>query len=240
MTIRDGGHPRDELAAFALGILEAEERARVDAHLDRCTSCRAETRAYQETMWDIAEASSLAQPPAYIRERIIARERRRAEAPPATRRTLGATLLDFLRRPLPLAIPLALAAILVFSVVQVSDLRARSDAYARALDGVVGARVVALAETGEAQGRGSLIVPTAGDPYLLLRLPAPSAGRTWQAWVLRGDTALPAGLVQREGGVDLIRLTTPLTPGDSVAVTQEDAAGAQQPTSKPVLVGRGG
>ncbi len=240
MTIRNGGHPRDELAAFALGILEPGERARVDAHLDRCTSCRAETRAYEETMWDIAEASSLARPPAYIRERIVTRERRRAAVPPAVRRSLGATVLDFLRRPLPLAIPLALAAFLVFSAVQVLDLRARSEAYARALDGVVGARVVSLAETGEAQGRGSLIVPSSGDPYLLLRLPAPSAGRTWQAWVLRGDVVLPAGLAQSRGDVDVIRLTTPLAAGDSVGVTQEDAAGAQQPTSKLVLVGRGG
>ena len=240
MTIREGGHPRDELAAFALGILDPEERARVDAHLDRCDSCRAETRAYQETLWDIAEASSLAQPPAYIRERIVTRERPRAAAPPSPQRSFGATVVDFLRRPLPLAIPLALAAILVFSAVQVADLRARSDAYSRALDGVVGARVVALAETGEAAGRGSLVVPSAGDPYLLLRLPALRAGRTWQAWVLRGDAALPAGLLQREGGVDVIRLTTPLVAGDSVAVTEEDSAGAQQPSTKPVLVGRAG
>ena len=240
MTLRDGGHPRDELAAFALGILDPEERARVDAHIERCNSCRAETRAYEETLWDIAEASSLAQPPAYIRERIVTRERPRAAAPPMPQRSLGAAILDFLRRPLPLAIPLALAAVLVFSAVQVADLRARSDSYSRALDGVVGARVVALAETGETAGRGSLVVPSGGEPYLLLRLPAPPAGRTWQAWVLRGDAALPAGLLQKEGGVDVIRLTTPLAAGDSVAVTQEDAAGSQRPTTKPVLVGRTG
>ncbi len=239
MTIRGAEHPRDELAAYALGILEREERARVDAHLHRCGSCRSEARAYEETMWDIAEASSHAQPPAYIRDRIVTRERSRA-TPGVVRRPLGAAVLDFLRRPLPLAIPLGLAAMLVFSAVQVADLRARSDSYGRALDGVVGARVVALAETGEISGRGSLVIPNGAQPYLLLRLPAPSAGRTWQAWVLRGDLAVPAGLAQTRDGVDLIRLTAPLASGDSVVVTQEDAAGALQPTSKPVLLGRGG
>ncbi|MDP9265856.1 MAG: anti-sigma factor [Chloroflexota bacterium] len=237
---RGGEHPRDELAAFALGILEPEERTRVEAHLDGCSSCRAEARSYEETMWDIAEASSLARPPAHIRERIVTRERSRARAPRVVRLGLGATLVDFLRRPMPLAIPLGLAAIIVFSAVQAAELRGRSDAYARALDGVVGARVVALAETGEAPGRGSLVIPSGGEPYLLLKLSTPPAGRTWQAWVLRGDVALPAGLAQTRDGIDVIVLTAPLSSGDGVAVTQELAAGAQQPTTKPVLLGRAG
>lgn len=233
-------HPREELAALALGILAPDERASVDGHLDRCSTCRAEVRSYQETLWEIVEASPTVTQPAYIRERIVDRERPQAARPRVMRRSFGAALADFLRSPLPLAIPLALAAVLVVSAVQIADLRGRSDAYGRALDGVVGARVVALAETGEAAGRGSLVVPNGGDPYLLIKLSTPPAGRTWQAWIMRGDAALPAGLAETRGGVEVIVLTAPLVSGDSVAVTQERAAGAQQPTSKPVLLGRAG
>jgi anti-sigma factor RsiW len=35
-------HDLDELSAYALGALSADEAARVEAHLGRCTGCRAE------------------------------------------------------------------------------------------------------------------------------------------------------------------------------------------------------
>ncbi|MDQ2952239.1 MAG: anti-sigma factor, partial [Chloroflexota bacterium] len=83
--------------------------------------------------------------------------------------------------------------------------------------------------------RGAVILPPNGAPFVVLRIPAPPAGRTWEAWVLRGDTPIPAG-VSSAGGIVTITLTAPLGAGDGVAVTLEQAGGSSAPTTPPVLV----
>ena len=39
------GHPSDDLAAFALGVLDASERESVERHLAHCPGCQEEVAA---------------------------------------------------------------------------------------------------------------------------------------------------------------------------------------------------
>ena len=222
-------HPREDLAAYALGALDAPERRSVAAHLAGCLSCTAEESAYAETLWAVAEAAA-SRPPAALRDRIVRRVQRPAPL---------AGLLAWIARPLPAAIPLALAIALVVSLASLAGVRRDADAYAEALNGVAGARVVALAAAADAPSgaRGSLVVPRQGEAFLLVELPAPPAGKAWEAWVIKGERALPAGLATA-GGMVSLRLTTALAPGDTVAVTLETASGAPAPTTRPVLTGK--
>ena len=64
-------HPLDDLAAYALGALDADERRAIDAHLATCASCRAEVRSFAETAWLIAEPQSRQVPPR-LRAAIVA------------------------------------------------------------------------------------------------------------------------------------------------------------------------
>ena len=177
------------------------------------------------------------EPPRGLRTRIVLRHRD-ARVPSTT--SWDDRIVAFLRRPLPAALPLALAVLLVVAFVVVGATRQQADSYERALAGVVDGRVVALAPTGvNPNARAAVVIPTQGSAYLVVRIPAPPAGKAWEAWVLRpgasGPTAIPAGIAER-GDVFTLPLTVPLSAGDGVAITLEPAVGSAQPTTEPVLV----
>jgi hypothetical protein len=227
-------HPTDDLAAFAISALDDEEQRLVDAHVASCPSCRAQVRAFAETAWAIAETAARDVPP-QLRTAIV----ERARGAGSTRASRVAQLFEALRRPVPLIVPLALAVVLVVALAGYGIARRDADRYASAIAGAVGAKVVPLAATGAAAGvRGSLVIPAnGGAPYLLLDLPAAAAGKTWEAWVIRGDTAVRAGVTD-DRGVTTLTLTTSVAAGDTVAVTAEPAGGVDAPTGTPVLAGK--
>ncbi|MGH2473450.1 MAG: anti-sigma factor family protein, partial [Candidatus Limnocylindria bacterium] len=135
-------HPRDDLAAFALGALERDEARAVRAHLHGCEVCSAEMTALEEAAFEIAATSERAAP-ARLRHAIVERAQRDRRAAPRGR---GVTaLLDALRRPVPFAVPVALGVLLAISLAAYVGARNDSDRYGRALSGIAGARVVALA-----------------------------------------------------------------------------------------------
>jgi len=116
--------------------------------------------------------------------------------------------------------------------------RALRDDYARALSAVAtGARVVPLQPQADAPLRGALVLPRDGVAYLVLALPPPPAGKAYEAWVIRGGVATAVGMAPVLTGVITMELHEQLRVGDATAITLEDAAGAQAPTSAPLLVG---
>ena len=240
-------HPYDDLPAYSLGALDATERETVDAHLADCAVCRAEVSALAETAYAIAQTAAR-DTPARLRDAIIGRAERETRPLARPRRSgdrgvlgqLGqlGQLVGALRRPIPVAVPLALALLLVVSLAGTVGARRDAEGYATALAGVAGARVVSLAGTDTAL-RGSVVIPASGAPaYLILDLPAPPAGKTWEAWVLNGQQPIAAGISDGRTGVTTLLLTAPLGAGDGVAVTLEPAGGSRAPTTAPVLAGR--
>ena len=231
-------HPRDDLAAFALGALDEDERRSVDAHVSACATCTTEVEDYRDALHTYASAAETVAPD--LRGRIVERARRdnawtaqRDNAWTARRENAWTA---WLRRPLPAFVPIALALLLALSLAGLIQSRRDADLYAAALNDVAGGRVVQLDATAAGSDlRGALVIPESGTPYIVLRVPAPPSGRAWEAWVLHGETPLPAGL-NSSGGVITIALTAPLGSGDGVAVTLEPASGSSAPTSAPVLV----
>jgi len=64
---------------------------------------------------------------------------------------------------------------------------------------------------------------------------APDA-HTYEAWVIEGDEAVPAGLFA--GGDDrttVVPLSAPVPEGAIVAVTVEQAGGAEQSQQQPII-----
>ena len=228
-------HPTDDLAAYALGILDPEELRALSAHLSTCASCRAGAAALAETAWRVSETASRAAP-GQLRAAIVDRARReRANAAPARR-----SLWSGLFRPVPLVVPLALAGILVVALVGYGSAHRDADRYALALAAVAGAKVVPLAATGAGLSgmRGSLVVPANGaTPYLILELPPAPAGKTWEAWVIHGDVPVRAGTTD-DRGLSTLELGAPLGSGDTVAITAEPLGGVDTPTGPPVLAAK--
>jgi anti-sigma-K factor RskA len=231
-------HPTEDLPAYALGALDEEERRLIAAHIETCPSCADDLAQFENALYEAAAVGAVqVEPPRDLRTRIVLRHRDARVAGGEV--SWGERLGEFLRRPIPAAVPIALAALLIVAFAVVGATRQRADEYGQALAGVVDGRVVALAPSGaNPDARGSVVIPTRGSPYLIVRLPAPQAGKAWEAWVLRsggaGPTAVPAGTSER-GDVFVMSLTTPLGAGDGVAITLEPAAGSAQPTTQPVL-----
>jgi anti-sigma factor RsiW len=231
----DQRHPTEELPAFALGALDERERSAIAKHVESCARCTDDVAAFEEALYEAAAVDAVrAEPPRDLRTRIVLRHRGARGAPALDWST---RIRGWLVRPVPLAVPLALAVVLVVSFAALGVARRDLDEYERALAGITDGRVVAMApQQGAAGARGSVVLPRAGTPYVVLRLDSPPAGKTWEAWVIKGDRPEPAGL-NGSGGVFTITLTAPVGPGDVIAVTLEPGVGSLAPTTQPVLVG---
>ena len=229
-------HPTEDLPAYALGALEDEERKVIAAHVETCASCTDDLAQFEDALYEAAAVGAVEiEPPRDLRTRIVLRHR----DAPVPSGTWGHRVVRLFRRPVPAFVPLALGVLLVVAFSVVGATRQQADEYGRALAGVVDGRVVALAPSGaNPDARGSVVIPTRGSPYLIVRLPAPPPGKAWEAWVLRpagsGLAAVPAGTSER-GEVFVMSLTAPLGAGDGVAITLEPATGSAQPTTQPVL-----
>jgi anti-sigma factor RsiW len=228
-------HPTEDLPAYALGALDESERETIAAHVEGCAQCTRDLAQFEDALYEAAAVGAVdVQPPRDLRTRIVLRHRgaRSPAAPSWTARIAGVLL-----RPVPLAVPAVLALLLVVSFAIVGTNRQQIDTYERALAGVADGRVVALAPTSaNPDARASVVIPKQGQPYLVVRLPAPPSGKTWEAWVLKpGPKAVPAG-TSTAGDVFVLPLTAPLGAGDGVAITLEPSAGSPQPTTQPVLV----
>lgn len=224
----------DDLALYAAGILDDADRAAVARHLDGCAACRASLERAERVAWSLA-AAAVRPAPASLRERIVARHRRRGIV-----ERLG------LPTPLPAALGFAVIALIVLplslvaaqSRAELERERALRDEYARVLTAVAaGGQVFAMRPSAGVSGRGTLVIARDAQAYLVLELPEPPAGKAYEAWVIRGGEPVRAGMAPARSGVVIVRLDHPLRPGDIAAVTLEIAAGVDRPTSDPLLVG---
>ena len=176
-------HPIEDLPAYALGALDEAERTTVAAHLETCDQCARDLAQFENALYEAAAVGAVrVDPPRDLRERIVLRHRGANVAG----RNWGARVREWFARPVPLAVPLALAVLLVVSFVAVGTARREADTYARALAGVADGRVVALApqKNAPADARGALVIPRSGDPYVVLELSSPPNGKAWEAWVI--------------------------------------------------------
>ena len=222
----------DLVAPYALDALDPVERDAFERHLDECADCRAELADLQEATLALAFAES-AEPPPALRERILE----------AARSENGAKVIPFPRRRwvFPATVAAAAAAAVVAIGVGLwanslsGDLdreRSTNAGYARALQLLGGgAEVTQLAD-----GEGGLLVAPDGEAALVVcdLQPAPK-DKTYEAWVIEGETPRPAGLFRGGGGCPPVLLERAVPKGAQVAVTLEQRGGVDQPTG-PLLV----
>jgi anti-sigma-K factor RskA len=221
----------DLVAPYALDALEPRERELFERHLEECASCRAQLSELQPTAAALAYAESTEPPPA-LRRRIL--EAARAEN--------GAKVLQFPKRRwlFPATAAAAAAAVVAIGVglwaASLSrDLdreRSAKEGYARAIELLKSdAQVVRLSNA-----EGGLLVTSGGEAALVVcdLQPAPTE-KTYEAWVIEGETPRPAGLFRGGNGCPPVLLDRRVPPGSQVAVTLEQRGGATRPTG-PLLV----
>lgn len=234
------GHEQlEQAAAFALGALDAEERAAFEAHLTTCAECRAEVQAFRETTAQLAAGAPVAAPSAELRARVLA-EARRVRPIRRTGRFAASWLAA--------AAGFVLALLLGSAWWRERDLRSELATRVAEQDELLTSLlapdvgVANLAASGQPPSarlfwdakRQRVVVA-------VFNLPPAPAGRTYQLWAIaKGQPPVSVGTFNT--GADGQVRTVLTAPGgshafDLTAVTEEPAGGSPQPTQNPFLVG---
>lgn len=209
----------DLTAAYALDALESDEARGYEEHLAGCERCREDLASLQAAAGSLAYAVEPARPPDSLRGRIL--DAARAERPnvvPLRTRAYG----------LQVGHALAIAAVVACAAIGLGiwniSLHHRLGQAQEALRGVP--------LTG---AKGSVVVSGGSGALVVSDLAPAPAGKTYEAWVVQGEHASPAGTFSGGGRTIVIRLTRSLPAGAVVAVTLERAGGVDQPTTKPFI-----
>jgi len=207
-----------ELAAgYALDALDSEEERAYETHLAGCSRCQEEVAVFAQTAADLAYAAVPgAGPPSDLRGRILAAAR--SDREPLVRRP---------RRAYP---TLAFAAVATAAALGIGAWAATVHSRATPAEALHGVPLRGAT--------GSVVLGHDGEAALVVAgLAAPPKGKTYELWVLRGTSALPAGLFTLRGsGTTVVRLSRRVPKGARIGVTVEPAGGSAQPTTRPVAL----
>ncbi len=233
---------RGEYELYAMGVAEDPARAEIREHLERgCEVCMAEMKQAKRIAAVIGASAPQQAPSSKLRKRILA-------AAGYDQRSYG--LAPWLG---------ALAALCFVAAIyfggrersymeEMGNLRmqmrqqnielTRLNEIMTIMNGVNTREV-----TFGAGPKGKVFVnPTAGVVLMATNLPPAPAGKAYEMWVIpkgAGAKPVPAGLFQSQpDGTATNVLTGPVDVAalGAIAVTLEDAAGAAQPTSTPLIV----
>jgi anti-sigma-K factor RskA len=234
---------RDHYDLYALDIAEEPERGEIRAHLRRdCEVCMAGVKRSLETVSLIGASAPWAEPSRQLRRRILASAgfEQRAATPWWVSALAIATLS-------------MVALYLGVSSKQYEQTAARLRSEIREQTAQIASLTEAFAilsgpNTAEASFGGAQPMPPQGKVFLnpargvLLiahNLPHTPADKIYEMWIIpKGAKPVPAGLFQSEDGraMHVQPGTVNVAGTAAVAVTVENQAGADQPTTQPVIV----
>ncbi|HEY5871693.1 MAG TPA: anti-sigma factor [Gaiellaceae bacterium] len=224
-------------AGYALDALDEDERSAYEAHLADCEHCQQELASFWTTTEALAVAASGPEPSVALRERILADVRAEPQNVVAFEpRRWGVVPV--------LGAVAAVAAVVALGIgLWASNLSSELDETRAALARAQAAAQLLVDPAAQTvalqQGTGRLVVDADGQAVLVVEglEPAP-AGKTYELWIVPGGdiaAASPAGLFPGRDGTEVVGLDGTVTAGDVVAVTVEAAAGADAPTTQPIV-----
>lgn len=232
-----GDHERwsEDLAAYVLGALDAEEAAELERHTEGCERCQAEIRWLRPAVEALPETVERLEPPSELRARLLAEVRADAAqaerargagrgARPGLRERLGASGLAFS--------PAGAVAALVLVVVA----GALGYAIGNSGSGVETVRTTTVV-AGHAPGvTASLLRANDKGVLRLTHVHALAGGRVLEAWVERNGKVAPvrALFVPNKGGL-AEAIVGDVRGAEAVLVTVEPSGGVPQPTSEPIV-----
>jgi anti-sigma-K factor RskA len=208
----------DLTAAYVLDALDPADLEAFEEHLASCSRCREEVSDLAAAAGALAYAAPPVSPPPALRSRIL--DAARAERPNVV------PLRPRWAAPIAAVAAVAACAAVGLGVWDVS--------LHNQLAGVRSEALVRVPVTGAS---GSVVLTPGGPGALVLAdLAAAPAGRTYEAWVVQGHTATPAGLFRGGDTSTIVPLSRPVPAGAVVAVTIEPAGGSATPTRTPFIV----
>jgi anti-sigma-K factor RskA len=228
--------------AYVLGALPEEERLEFEQYLVAHPDLQEEVEALGAVAGLLAFSPQEQEPPPELRRRIMATVEAESVHPHTSRRSWLAGLWEAVGIK---DLALAAAAMLVIGLFswsmllqgEVRDLQGRVQSLQSQPQGP---QVIALGGVGTKQGARAELVTLEGDRAVLVaeNMPPVPEGKTYQIWVIKGDTPQPSGLFEPKGDSIAAVVENPVEGADAVAVTVEPKGGSKKPTTDPMLVGK--
>jgi len=245
----------EDLAVYALGGLQGDERSTLEKHLQDCAGCRNELEQLRGDMSLLALSVGGPKPPARARARLlkaVAGEPRPVAIP---RRRSWWTLIPSLA-----AAAMAVAA--VFFWIENTELEGRLASLERqqatlqaqlllahevvatlTAPDAMNVTLVAAKTPPQPQGKVMYVKDRGSLIFMASNLPAIPAQKAYELWLIpMQGSPMPAGVFKpdRKGGAMVIN--PPLPPGTEAkafAITVEPEAGSSAPTMPIVMMGAG-
>lgn len=246
----------DDLALYALGELQGEERRALENHVRDCASCRRELELLRGDMALVGLSVPVSDPPQRARRRLVNAIARESKVPSQVRQRRAWRVLI----PYFVATALALALVIVWR--QNSQLRSLLTALERRraqqqvqLDEArqtlatftspeaMHVTLVALKTPPQPQGKAFYLRSTGRLVFIANNLGPLPAQRAYELWLIpvRG-TPLPAGVFKPDarGSATIVNPALPAgVEAKAFAITVEPLEGSPAPTSQPIMVGAG-
>lgn len=256
----------EDLALFALGSLDGEERQALENHLQECASCRRELELLRGDFALLAMTAAGPKPPARARQRLIAAIAKEphvassaesaSSASSRSRRSwlpilgwmaaaaLALVCIGLLRQNSTLRD--ALSSLRLQFTDQQSQLKQASAVVATLMDPDA-VKIELVAAGNKPQPRGKAIYQRRNRSLIFLAsdLPPLPAEKIYELWLFpaNGGAPIPAGLFQPDAHGSATVVNPPLPEGiaaKNFAVTLEPQSGSHEsPRGTPVIVGAG-
>jgi anti-sigma-K factor RskA len=224
-------HINDQLAAYALNILDTPEAAQIEAHLVACATCREELQAYQEVIDLLALTLPTAAPPPSLKGKLLQKidaEQKGAQPARWWRNWHG----WYAKRPFWQPV---LAVLVILLLISNWQLRQQLN------DATTPANFGTVTLTGtEVNTTGILIISADGKHGTLVvqNLPQLPESEAYQLWLIKDGERTSGGLfnVDEDGYRAMwVGSPDPLDSYQNFGVTIEPAAGSPSPTGNKVL-----
>ena len=232
---------RENIPAYALGALEAEEAAALEAHLQTCEACRSELAEYRAVSESLLTALPPRQPSPALRKQLQSR------LPSAQKKAQPRFVWAFGQLGLGGALVLLLL-INIFSFVQLRELQRQQSSLLEQLQNNQAALAMlsypgtqSLPINGDNISGTVLVDKERNTAALVLwNLPELSKEQTYQIWLIEPDgQRVSAGLFRPQANAtyttESIFSKQDLSGFTGIGVTVEPASGSDQPTGPRVF-----
>jgi len=231
----------ENIPAYAIGALDAEEVAALESHLKTCASCRTELAEYHLVSESLLMAVPPIQPSAALRKRLQSR------LPSAQKASRPQMTWSFSR----FAMGFAVVILLVMNILSFAQLRKIQSQQANLLNQVEEAQAaLALLSSDNVQMlpisgeyvSGTLLLDKEHNKAVLIvqDLPLLTENQIYQIWLVEADGGrVSAGLFRPEGGqaytTQVISSSQMISDFLGIGVTVEPSGGSDHPTGERIF-----